>query len=241
MKSDQPSMRRVLLVEDDDTLRSNYEMLLAAHRLDVRGCATKTEAQEAFRNELFDVIILDVTLGHDFEAGFELCQEFRSAQRITPIIFLTERADDHDRISGLRLGADDYLSKTISGSYLAARVTALIRRVEALTSGSPDVPAPKTSSSRSPLRIDEQLSCAYWDNTRLDLSLTQFWILKELFQNPGVVSSTADLMRAAKITVQPNTVVAHVKAIREKIQAIDPQFSAIKAERSRGYRWVEDS
>ena len=239
--SDTMAMRRVLLVEDDEVLRRNYEALLAAHGLSVCACANKTEAVAAFGREPFDVVILDVTLGGDFEAGFDLCQEFREKKKNTPIIFLTERNEDHDRISGLRLGADDYLSKTISGAYLAARINALIRRVETLTGAGAAPPSAAASEQGSPLRIDERLSRAFWRGAPLDLSLTQFWILKDLVEHPGEVRSTDDLMRAARITVQPNTIVAHIKAIREEIQKITPDFSAIKSERARGYRWVEEN
>src|SRR6516162_6402748 len=129
---DQVRRRRVLLVEDDDILRRNYETLLSSHRLTVHTCATKSDALAAFNREHFDVVILDVTLGGEYEAGFDLCQIFRQKKKVTPIIFLTERNEDHDRSSGLRLGADDYLTKTISGTYLVARINALIRGVEAL-------------------------------------------------------------------------------------------------------------
>jgi two-component system, OmpR family, response regulator len=241
--ADTASMRRILLVEDDDILRKNYETLLGAHHLAVSACATKTEAIAAFNREIFDVIILDVTLGSDYEAGFDLCQKFRERQKITPIIFLTERDEDPNRISGLRLGADDYLSKTISSTYLVARINALIRRVEALTAGAgaaeAAASAPRQENSR--LRIDERLSRAYWNNSPLDLALTQFWILKDLFEHQGEVRSITDLMRAASITVQPNTIVVHIKAIREAIQKITPDFACIKSERARGYRWLEDN
>jgi two-component system, OmpR family, response regulator len=235
--------RRVLLVEDDDILRRNYEALLSAHRLDVRACATKSEAIAAFNHNAFDVVILDVTLGGEYEAGFDLCQQFREKRKTTPIIFLTERDEDHDRISGLRLGADDYLSKTISSAFLVARINALIRRVETLLGGpaAPAVTPPKESKdSGSRLRLDERLSRAYWLDSPLDLSLTQYWILKELFSHSGEVRSTTDLMRAANITVQPNTIVVHIKAIREEIQKLTPSFACIKSERARGYRWVDD-
>src|ERR1700733_2862061 len=115
--SDKAIMRCVLLVEDDDVLRANYEALLTAHRLQVRACATKAEALDAFEHDNFDVILLDVTLGGEDEAGFDLCRGFRERRQLLPIIFLTERDQDPDRISGLRLGADDYLSKTISSSF----------------------------------------------------------------------------------------------------------------------------
>jgi CheY-like chemotaxis protein len=87
---DEMSMRRVLLVEDDDVLRRNYETLLCAHRLSVCACATQSEAIAAFGHHTFDVVILDVTLGPDYEAGFVLCQTFREKNKTTPIIFLTE-------------------------------------------------------------------------------------------------------------------------------------------------------
>jgi two-component system, OmpR family, response regulator len=232
--------RRVLLVEDDNVLRTNYETLLVSHRLSVRACATKSQAMAAFEEENFDIILLDVTLEGEDEAGFALCQAFREKRKLAPIIFLTERDEDPDKISGLRLGADDYLSKTISSSFLVARINALIRRVETLTGGqSGPVPADR-SPSQSRLRIDHQLSRAYWLDHPLDLPLTQFWILKDLFEHAGAVRSITDLMRAASITVQPNTIVVHIKAIREQIQRYDNNFACIKSERSRGYRWIED-
>jgi two-component system OmpR family response regulator len=233
-------MKKVLLVEDDDVLRNNYNMLLTAHRLSVTTSSNKSDAISAFAEDDFDAIILDVTLHSDFEAGFELCQKFRSQKEHIPIIFLTERDEDADRISGLRLGADDYLSKTISGAYLVARISALIKRFEILTARQVSHAVPHKVGSQAGLRIDENLSCAYWDGTKLNLSLTQFWILKDLYLNTGAVRSVTDLMKSASITVQPNTIVAHIKAIRDEIQKFYPEFSGIKSERARGYRWIAD-
>ncbi len=233
-------VRRILLVEDNDVLRQNYKMLLIAHQFSVCACATKAEAIFAFMNEQYDAIILDVTLGGEYEAGFELCQSFREKQKLTPIIFLTEHDEDVDRISGLRLGADDYLSKTISGAYLAARINALIRRIETLSCSEVEPVSEAKKVGQSYLQIDERLSRAYWYESPLDLSLTQFWILKDLAEHPGEVRTVSDLMRAAHITVQPNTIVVQIKKIRAEIQKITPDFACIKSERARGYRWVDD-
>jgi two-component system, OmpR family, response regulator len=242
VKSSQSSTaRRVLLVEDDDVLRRNYETLLSAHKLSVLACATKSEALLAFDRENFDVVILAVTLGDDFEAGFELCHTFRKIRETTPIIFLTEHNEEHDRISGLRLGADDYLVKTVSSGYLVARIHALIRRVETLTAGTHEPVVTAGQKESSSLRIDERLSRAFWHGSPLNLSLTQYWILKDLFEHASEIRSISDLMRAAKVTVQPNTIVVHIKAIREEIMKITPDFSCIKSERARGYRWVDFS
>ena len=241
MKSQDPALvRRILLVEDNDVLRQNYQMLLTAHQFSVSACATKAEAIFAFTTELYDAIILDVTLGREYEAGFELCQHFREKQKNTPIIFLTEHDEDADRISGLRLGADDYLSKTISGAFLAVRINALIRRIETLRSGGVELATEPKKVGHSQLQIDERLSRAYWCESPLNLSLTQFWILKDLAEHPSEVRTVSDLMGAARITVQPNTIVVQIKKIRAEIQKITPDFACIKSERARGYRWVDD-
>jgi two-component system, OmpR family, response regulator len=162
----------------------------------------------------------------------EYCQTIRERP--------AERDEDADRISGLRLGADDYLSETSSSALLVARIDALIRRVETLLSGAAEPATMPSKEASSRLKIDERWSRAYWLNQPLDLSLTQYWILKDLFCRSGEVRSTTDLMRAANITVQPNTIVVHIKTIRERIQTITPDFVCIKSERARGYRWVEE-
>lgn len=229
--------RQVLLVEDNDVLRGNYHAILSGHGFEVAACGSRAEAVQALGLRSFDVCILDVALGPDDEGGFELCRQIREQDRQAAIIFLTERDEDPDRISGLRLGADDYLSKTISSKYLVARIIALVRRIDALTR---DRPAAGVAGDASSLRIDDQLSRAYWQGRPLDLSLTQFWMLRDLFNNRSEVRSTSELMSAASITVQANTVVAHIKAIRAAIQEISPDFSAIRSERARGYRWIEE-
>src|SRR4029078_8350681 len=191
--------RRVLLVEDDNILRRNYETLLSSHHLTVQPCATKSDALAAFDGEMFDVVILDVTLGGEYEAGFDLCRTFREKEKFIPILFLTERDEDADRISGLRLGADAYLSKTISSTYLVARINALIRRVETLLSGAVEEASAASAKAGSLLTIDERLSRAYWLGSPLDLSLTQFWILKDAAKHARDVSSNTELMHAAQL------------------------------------------
>ena len=180
----------------------------------------------AFVDEQFDIVILDVTLGAEYEAGFDLCRQFREMNKTVPIIFLTEHDDEADRISGLRMGADDYLGKTISGAYLAARVNALLRRVDALRAETASPLPVHGPDQGSFLRIDDRLSRAYWEGHPLELSLTQFWILRELFSNAGVVRSVSELMRAANITVQPNTIVVHIKSIREEFNGSLPTSRA---------------
>lgn len=233
--------RRILLVEDDEVLRSNYSELLIAHNFEVRSAATSHDAEMAFLEGNYDVIVLDVTLGANYEAGFELCHRFRFQDPTVPVIFLTERNEEHDKISGLRLGADDYLSKTISASYLVARINALIRRIEAWKASSHvEEPLQRSSVAGNRINIFDNTSEATWLGTSLRLTLTQFWILRDLVEHAGEVRTNEQLMTAAKITVQPNTITAHIKSIREAIRQLTPDFNCIKSERGRGYRWVDE-
>jgi len=230
--------RNLALVEDDDVIRANYVDLLSQAGFRVAAYADKQAALHAFE-KLPDLVLLDITMGRERDAGFELCAELRRRSPTLPIIFLTSHDGEVDKISGLRLGADDYITKDVSIDYLIVRIEALFRRRAALLDqpGSAERAAPSPQRS---LRINDELSSVTWCGKRIALPLTQFWMLRELASQPGKVLSHTDLMRAAKIVVEPNTVTAHIKAIRDAIRQADPQFDGIRTERGRGYRWVED-
>ena len=124
--------RRIAIVEDEPAIRDNYAEVFRRQGYDVSTFAERDGALSSLRERLPDVAILDIGLGSDVEGGFDLCRELRGLSTTLPIIFLTARDSDLDTISGLRLGADDYLTKDISLPHLLARVAALLRRVEAL-------------------------------------------------------------------------------------------------------------
>lgn len=231
--------KHIVLVEDDDTIRENYKTLFEARGFYVHDYPSKESFYECYNKVPTDIYIFDITLGRDFDAGFEICQHVRSNDIITPIIFLTARDTDIDKISGVRLGADDYLSKTTSTEYIVARISTLLRRVEGLQSASNLTSTKTQGSPRSHLTINDELSTATWRGEALELSLTQFWIVQDLHRHLGQVRSIYELMDAANITVQANTIVAHIKTIRQAFLRIDPDFSCIKSERARGYRWAE--
>ena len=129
----------ITLVEDDPQLQANYAQALKREGYEIKICASKQEALAAFERELPDLVILDVMLGDEMNAGFELCRYLRSLSPILPIIFLTARNSDIDRVSGLRLGAWDYLTKDVTTlDFLPARITAMFRTVEILRSGKSD-------------------------------------------------------------------------------------------------------
>ena len=122
--------RRIAIVEDEVAIRHNFEDALRRQGYQVSGFGDRQSALDAFSCRLPDLVIIDVGLGDDVEGGFELCRELRSASRVLPIMFLTARDSDPVVISGLRLGADDYLTKDISLPHLMARIVALFHTLQ---------------------------------------------------------------------------------------------------------------
>src|SRR5512138_2318628 len=142
----------IAIVEDEPAIRDNYAAAFQRHGYATRAYGTRKEAIEAFRARLPDLAVIDVGLKEEPEGGFELCRELRSMSAELPIIFLTARDSELDAVSGLRLGADDYLTKDLSLTHLLARVTALFRRVDALRKPHED----NQIVRRGPLTLDAE-------------------------------------------------------------------------------------
>jgi two-component system OmpR family response regulator len=225
--------RRIALVEDDPAIRANYTDALARQGYDVAAYASRREALAAFAVRLPDLAILDIGLGAEVDGGFTLCRELRALSDTLPILFLTARDSDFDTVVGLRLGADDYLTKDVSLPHLLARIAALFRRVDALTS-----PANREDTlERGPLRLDAKRLEAGWQGHAVPLTVTEFWMVHALARHPGHVKTRDQLMNDARLTVDDATITSHVKRIRRKFLAADPEFAAIEAVYGAGYRW----
>ena len=232
--------RHIALVEDHDDIRANYTDLLRRAGFAVDAYATKDEAQIGLSGRIPDLVLLDITLHSEQDAGFAICAELRRRSASLPIVFLTSHADEADKISGLRVGADDYITKDASMEYLVVRLEALFRRHDAQLQalGQQAALSIDTPPNSDDVVFDDVTSRATWRDARLDLPLTQYWMLRELCHNVGKPRSHTDLMNAAHIVVEPNTVTAHIKAIRDEFCRRDPAFDQIRTERGRGYRWV---
>lgn len=224
--------RRIAIVEDEAAIRANYAEALARQGYEVAAYADRPEALAAFRSRLPDLAIIDIGLGDEPEGGFTLCAELRAMSVRLPIIFLTARDSDFDVVSGLRLGADDYLTKDVSLPHLLARVAALFRRVEALAEAQPQ----EETIERGPLRLDVMRLAAEWEGQPVALTLTEFWMVHTLARTPGHVKSRDQLMHDARL-VDDGTITSHVKRIRRKFAALDPAFDAIESVYGMGYRW----
>ena len=226
----------IAIVEDEPAIRDNYAAAFQRNGYSVRTYGTRKEAIEAFRARLPDLAVIDVGLHEEPEGGFELCRELRSMSAELPIIFLTARDSELDAVSGLRLGADDYLTKDLSLTHLIARVVALFRRIDALKQ-----PSDRDQIlARGSLMIDTARLHATWQDKPLGLTLTEFWIVHALSKNPGHVKNRQQLMDAANVVLDDNTITSHIKRIRRKFQAIDPSFDGVETMYGMGYRWKEE-
>lgn len=225
--------RTIAIVEDEPDIRANYTEAFRRYGYEVEAYPGRAEARIAFSLRLPDLVIIDVGLGDEPEGGFDLCRELRARAPTLPILFLTARDSDLDVISGLRLGADDYLSKAISLPQLTARVQALFRRLEAMRAPS----ARESVFELRGLRLELERMRVTWRGSDVPLTVTEFWMVHALVRHPGHVKSREQLMREAQVVVDDATVTSHIKRIRKKFEAIDAGFDEIDTVHGAGYRW----
>ncbi|GLS28021.1 proteobacterial dedicated sortase system response regulator [Marinibactrum halimedae] len=228
--------RHIAIVEDEIAIAENYRDAMVRQGFSVSLYSNRPAAMTAFQQKLPDLAIIDIGLGDEIEGGFDLCRDLRAMAPTLPIIFLTARDSEFDIVSGLRLGADDYLTKDISQHHMLARVTALFRRVEALST-------PQESASSNAvieqglLTLNMDRMSVHWNAQPVDLTITELWIVHCLARNPGHVKNRQQLMDAANVVLDDNTITSHIKRIRKKFVQLDSNFSAIQTAYGMGYRW----
>jgi two-component system catabolic regulation response regulator CreB len=226
--------RRVLVVEDEPSIAETIWYALRTEGFEVSDAATGGDALAKLASESFDCLILDVGLPD--MSGFDVCRTLRQSSSV-PILFLTARDGEIDRIVGLELGADDYVAKPFSPRELAARVRAILRRTNGNTlnhsNTAPNPPPGTTTLDHDPLR--KVIRCA---GQSLDLSRNEYHLLLALMKNPGRVLTRDQLMDLAwqdPGTASDRTVDAHIKSVRSKIRALTPDFDPIETRRGLGY------
>ena len=223
----------IAIVEDESVIAANYRDALQRRGFQVSLFRDRDAATKAFKQQLPDLAIIDIGLGDEIEGGFDLCRDLRSLCPELPIVFLTARDSELDQISGLRLGADDYLTKDISQDYMLARIAALFRRVQALR-------APEQQEDivqREHLCLNVERMTCHWRDAPVDMTVTEFSIVLCLAKRPGQIKSRQQLMDAAEVVQDDNTITSHIKRIRRKFTATDPDFDAIDTVYGVGYRW----
>jgi two-component system OmpR family response regulator len=225
--------RQIAIVEDEPNIAANYRDTLTRQGFGVCLFEDRASAWDAFQQRLPDLAIIDVGLRDDVEGGFELCRDLRARSPELPIVFLTARDSELDVISGLRLGADDYLTKDISQAQMLARIIALLRRVDALRQPILE----EHIVERGALNLNLERMTVHWLEQLVELTVTEFWIVHALAVHPGHVKNRQQLMDAANVVLDDNTITSHIKRIRKKFLRLDPAFAAIDTAYGMGYRW----
>ena len=227
----------IAVVEDDADQRDTYVDVLIANGYAVNAYADKSSAQLAFRTTLPDLAILDIMLGQDMDGGFDLCMELRNQSQTVPVIFITARDSDVDRISSQRMMAWDYITKPVSLEFLVARVHALLSIATYLQS--PEVNASVLTINE--LDIDENSMSIQWQGQRLNFTLTEFQIVESLARRPGHVKTYDALIDVTRQgLVEKNTINGYIRRIRSKFREIDTAFNRIQTVHGTGYKWVQD-
>jgi two-component system catabolic regulation response regulator CreB len=222
-------MARILVVEDEMGIADAVLYALRADGMAAEHCLRGEPALARLREEAFDVVVLDVGLP-DVD-GFALCRRLRAFSDV-PVIFLTARDSEIDRVLGLELGADDYVVKPFSPRELVARVRARLRRMPAVPA------APAAASAALAFEHDAPGQRIRYAGHWLALTRYEYLLLAALLQRPGAIRSREQLMdavwRDAPDTVD-RTVDTHVKTLRAKLRAIAPEADPIQTHRGLGY------
>lgn len=222
----------IAIVEDDEQQRAHYADALRRAGYSVAEYFDREQAILGLNQQLPDLAILDIILGSEVGGGFEVCRELKRRSPLIPVIFLTTRGDELDKIYGLQLGAWDYQTKPVSLDFLITRVDSLFRIKQSSSNHSA---ANRTLGS---LELNPVNMRVTWKRSPVELTPTEFDILSALIMHPDG-ASIDDLVKATKQgLVEDNTINTHILHIRKKLKRIDPDFNCIKTRYGFGYCWV---
>lgn len=227
----------IALVDDDRNILTSIAMALEAEGYHVSTYADGDEALTGLTQTPVDLAVLDIKMPR--MDGMELLGKLRKSSRM-PVIFLTSKDDEIDEVLGLRMGADDYITKPFSQRLLIERIRAILRRAEA-EQASQDGES-DSIVRRGDLVIDPIRHMCSWRDKEVTLTVTEFLILEALAQRPGHVKSRDQLMDAAygeNIYVDDRTIDSHIKRLRKKFRDTDDGFSQIETLYGIGYRYKD--
>ena len=229
----------IALVDDDRNILTSVSMTLEQEGYQVR---TYTDGESALQGLLAkpaDLAVLDIKMPR--LDGMELLQRLRQRSNM-PVVFLTSKDEEVDELMGLRLGADDYITKPFSQRLLLERIRALLRRNEGARAEGSGAP-PGGVLARGDLMLDETKHTCLWKGKQVQLTVTEFLLVKALALRPGMVKNRDQLIDAAygeNIYVDDRTIDSHVKRIRRKFRHTDGDFDQIETLYGIGYRYKEN-
>lgn len=227
--------RPILVVEDEQSIADSIIYALESDGFAPMHVTTGLEAMKRLKAQSFDLSVLDVGLP-DMN-GFDLCRQIKQEKQAMPVIFLTARSSEVDRIVGLEIGANDYMVKPFSPRELTARVRALLRFIDVIQSH-PAAEILRGKEEKIPFQLDRERCLITFFGQALDLSRQEYRILAVMINRPGMVFSRDKLMEMAWDSPESSfdrTVDTHIKTIRAKLNAIHPDANAVVTHRGLGY------
>ena len=225
----------IAVVDDESNICETVSYSLRKEGFQVLTFGDGEEAWEHFQHQVPDLVVLDILMPR--LDGLELCRRLRQHSEHLPIIFLTSKDDEFDRVLGLELGADDYLCKPFSMRELVARVRVLFRRI-ALSRPAAD--GEEELLTLGSLELDLRRYTVRWQEEPVQLTVTEFLLLQALARRPGHVKSRRQLMEEAyphDAFVSERTIDSHIKRLRKKFTEADTDFDAIDTVYGLGYRY----
>jgi len=228
-------MVKICLIDDDQNILASLSLALKAENFEVETYSDGLSGLEALNSVNFDIAILDIKMPR--LDGLEVLQKLRNSSDI-PVIFLTSKDDEIDQLLGLKMGADDYITKPFSQKLLIERVKVILKRTT--SSSEENQVASDSLLERGELLLNMDRHECQWKKERIKLTVTEFLILECLVHRPGYVKNRDQLMSAAysdDLYVDDRTIDSHIKRIRRKFKLIDNEFNSIETLYGVGYRF----
>ena len=228
-------MVKICLIDDDQNILASLSLALKAENFEVETYSDGLSGLEALNSVSFDIAILDIKMPR--LDGLEVLQRLRNSSDI-PVIFLTSKDDEIDQLLGLKMGADDYITKPFSQKLLIERVKVILKRTT--SSSEENQVASDSLLERGELLLNMDRHECQWKKERIKLTVTEFLILECLVNRPGYVKNRDQLMSAAysdDLYVDDRTIDSHIKRIRRKFKLIDNEFNSIETLYGVGYRF----
>jgi two-component system response regulator ChvI len=225
---------KIAVVDDEKTIRETVRFALEKEGHSVETYSDGYLAWESFQNSIPDIVILDIIMPR--MDGLELCRKIRTVNELVPVIFLSSKDDEFDRVLGLGIGGDDYICKPFSMRELVARIGVMVRRMRLSRVETPEEDIIVAGN----LHLDTKRYTASWHGNELPLTITEYLLLQSIARYPGHIKTRDMLINEVypeNSYVNDRTIDSHIKRLRKKIQSIDPEFNCIQTVYSMGYSY----
>ncbi len=231
-------MTHICLIDDDQNILASLSLALKSEGYIISTFSDGLSGLNSLKKDDYDIAILDIKMPR--LDGLEVLQKLRQASNL-PVIFLTSKDEEVDQLLGLKMGADDYITKPFSQKLLIERVKAILRRSkDTLTSNDKET---SNIIKRGKLSLNMSRYECFWDDVAIKLTVTEFLLLESLASRPGYVKSRDQLMSAAyddDIYVDDRTIDSHIKRLRRKFKNLDKNFESIETLYGVGYRYIKE-